>query len=103
VGVVSRLLRAEPACSILAHAGNGMIVARLAVGPDRLAALLENELRPHVSPLGGTAVVVSQPQGVLVSREAIWGPPRPAQALMQAIKDQFDPKDILNRGRFVFP
>jgi len=103
VGVISRLARADPACSILAHAGNGMIVARLALEPDRLAALLESELRPHVSPLGGTVVVLSQPPGASLAREAIWGPPRPAQALMQSIKDQFDPKDILNRGRFVFP
>jgi len=103
VGVISRLVRAYPAASILAHAGNGMTLARLALEPGRLAALVDKELRPHVSALGGTAVVVSQPPGASLGRETIWGPPRPAQALMQSIKDQFDPKNILNRGRFVFP
>ena len=103
VGVISRLVRADPAGSILAHAGNGMIVARLALEPGRLAALLQSELRPHLCPLGGTAVVLSQPPGARLERETVWGPPRPAQALMQSIKDQFDPKNILNRGRFVFP
>lgn len=30
---------------------------------------------------------------------SVWGPDRPDRAVMQSIKQQFDPADILNRGR----
>jgi FAD/FMN-containing dehydrogenase len=31
----------------------------------------------------------------------VWGPPPPAFALMQRLKNRFDPEQRLNAGRFV--
>ena len=58
-------------------------------------------LRSEVVPLGGHVVVTRAPKRL---REAIdpWGPVDPgALALMQALKDEFDPHRVLNPGRFV--
>jgi len=102
VQTVEDLLRLDPAGSVLAHAGNGMILARLSLAPDRVAELLEGRLRPELSGRGGSAVVLSQPTGAGLGPVTVWGPRGPAHALMQSIKDQFDPRHVLNRGRFVF-
>jgi len=102
VGVVRSLLEIDPAASILAHAGGGVIHARLHLNPEKTPAVIDGRLRPNLASAGGSMVVLRQPEGALLSRQTVWGPPRPSHAAMQAIKDQFDPKGILNRGRFVF-
>jgi FAD/FMN-containing dehydrogenase len=48
-------------------------------------------------------VVTSAPDGVQLSSRDVWGPPPEGAALMQKIKQQFDPAGILNPGRFIFP
>jgi glycolate oxidase FAD binding subunit len=54
-----------------------------------------------VAEVGGGVVVERAPRAV---RERIdpWGPvPAPALAVMRAIKREFDPRGVLNPGRFV--
>jgi glycolate oxidase FAD binding subunit len=102
VATIESLLRLDPGSSILAHAGNGMILARLSLAIDRAVAGIDGQLRPEVAAQGGSVVVLSRPAGAALGRQTIWGPPRPDHALMQSIKNQFDPKDVLNRGRFIF-
>ena len=48
---------------------------------------------------GGSAVLESGPTA-LRRRFDVWGPPRPEWQLAARIKQTFDPKRILNRGRF---
>ena len=38
------------------------------------------------------------PVGEAPSREDVWGPPRPEMGVMRAIKERFDPQNILNPG-----
>jgi len=57
------------------------------------------ELRASLERNGGSLVVLHQPAGA-APLEA-WGNPGDALPLMSAVKKQFDPKNILNRGRFV--
>jgi FAD/FMN-containing dehydrogenase len=48
---------------------------------------------------GGAAVLESGP--VALRRQSdVWGPPRPEWQLARRIKQTFDPKRILNRGRY---
>jgi len=65
------------------------------------AATAIARLRNSVIGVGGYVTVLAAPRAV---REAVdpWGPVAPAAlALMQGLKDEFDPRRILNPGRFV--
>jgi glycolate oxidase FAD binding subunit len=129
---VTRLLESIqkilPDCSLIAHAGHGEV--RLAVGNAESGAqnpqptgpssapaaederrmveggtsvhLLRERLRPLIASLGGTLTVLSCPTDAVLTREDLWGPRDDAFAVMQALKDRFDPLNILNPGRFIF-
>jgi len=57
------------------------------------------ELRANMERDGGSLVVLHQPTGA--APVEAWGNPGDVLPLMSALKKQFDPKNILNRGRFV--
>jgi len=99
--LVQHLMALGSTASILAHAGNGIVLARLGVAAEEAAAMLEQRLRPVAVSLGGHAIVLEQPRGCDLSRDVLFGPPPPGWEIMRAIKRQFDPKGILNRGRFL--
>ena len=66
----------------------------------RAARLVEN-VRGAVADLGGHTIVRRAPPAI---RRAVdpWGPIEPGpMALMRALRDEFDPKRVLNPGRFV--
>jgi glycolate oxidase FAD binding subunit len=100
--VLADIQRLKTACTIHSHAGNGIVVARFA-DVDLTAAngLLLSRLRPSLARLGGSAVVVSTSLDGLTPH-MIWGGRDAATALMERIKRQFDPQNILNPGRFVY-
>ncbi len=100
-GLVQGLLACDSKTSIQAHAGNGMVLVRLGVNAEEAAATVEQRLRPLAASLGGHATVVAQPSDCDLSRQVLFGPSPPGWQVMQAIKRQFDPKGILNRGRFL--
>ena len=103
VSMVAQLKSADPDCSLLAHAGNGIVIARLsdAVKPD-VSRLLVSRLQPAARSAGGHVVIVSAPKDVELTRQSVWGGMGEAAKVMRAVKHEFDPKNILNRGRFVF-
>jgi glycolate oxidase FAD binding subunit len=57
-------------------------------------------LRSFLAPTGGTAVVLKAPPA-LRQKVDVWGDAGNALPLMKRVKEQFDPRGILNRGRFV--
>jgi glycolate oxidase FAD binding subunit len=76
---------------------------RLVVGGASVAELaaLTTRVRSWVGELGGSVVVASGPVEL---RRAVdpWGPVEPgAFGLMRALRDEFDPKRVLNPGRYV--
>ncbi len=93
------------ALRIVAEAGTGVI--RFFLGapsggePDgaRLAALVET-LRTFAGGARGSLVVLHAPPGVKAALD-VWGPVGEALALMRELKRSFDPRGILNPGRFV--
>jgi glycolate dehydrogenase FAD-binding subunit len=99
---VRLLLEIDPECSVQAHAGDGIVVARFSLPPEQLADPLAKQVRPYLVGAGGTMVVLSCPGQCGWDREMIWGPPSAAMKVMRAIRNQFDPKGILNRDRYVF-
>lgn len=100
---IEHIRNVDQQASIQAHAGNGIVVASL---PNFTAAdvsrQLIGKLQPEAMSLGGHVAVLACDATIDLTRQARWGSPGAAIDLMQAIKRQFDPADILNRGRFVY-
>jgi FAD/FMN-containing dehydrogenase len=101
-GIVRELLAADPNCVIQAHAGNGIVVARFEkFGQAEISSLIVAKLRPAAVRLGGSLVVLRTTLSGLTPH-LIWGGRDDATVLLEQVKRQFDPRGILNPGRFVF-
>lgn len=66
---------------------------------ESLFALFEN-LRDEIRKLDGSLVILRCPFE-LKKRVDVWGDGGDALALLRRVKKQFDPRDILNPGRFI--
>ena len=76
---------------------------RLVVGGASVAgmAAVTTRVRAWVGELGGSVVIAGGPIELRRSVDP-WGPIEPgALGLMRALRDEFDPKRVLNPGRFV--
>lgn len=103
VQMIGRLLRVDPRAAIQAHAGNGVIRTGFSSPiPDRFGELLSSRLRPAVAAAEGKLVVLRCPEGAPLTCRDVWGPPGDGATVMQAIKDRFDPRGLLNPGRFAY-
>ncbi|MEX2118465.1 MAG: FAD-binding oxidoreductase [Pirellulales bacterium] len=92
----------DPGCSIQAHAGNGIVLARFAeFSSGDVSRVLIGRLRPAAVAAGGNLVVWSAQGLGELTRQAVWGPISEA-AVVEAVKRQFDPRGLLNPGRFVY-
>ncbi len=101
--IVEVVRRAFANASITARAGSGVVLAELDdVATHELAAPLIRELQPAASAAGGRVVVWSSPAPEELTRQMAWGSSREDHGVLAAVKRQFDPHDVLNRGRFVF-
>ncbi len=90
--------------SVQAHAGNGIVIGHL---PDRIttaqaAAALLTPLRKFARQYHGNLIIVNAPDSWKLEIPT-WGDPEPSWPIMQKLKEQLDPSDLLNRGRFIFP
>lgn len=84
----------------LAHYANGIVVSRLcSENTGDLVEVIEN-LRREVALERGHVVVESAP-GEVKQHLDVWGPPTGPLAWMRQIRHRFDPRRILNRGRFL--
>jgi glycolate dehydrogenase FAD-binding subunit len=87
-----------------AHAGSGVIRAYLAFeesasAPSQFLQQLQS-LRTELKPSRGTVIVESAPASLKAGID-IWGYDFKDRALMQQIRQQYDPRGILNPERFV--
>jgi len=89
--------------AIVGEAGNGVLRAAVegSLPPADWAKDIVSPLRDGLSAEGGSLVVERAP--VELKRAAdVWGPvPEPALTVMKRLKSEFDPRGILNPGRFV--
>jgi len=98
------LSRAEAAAAVrriqyaaIGRAALGIVVVRLD-GETTAHAAVVSELRRDAIARGGSVVLLSAPAEVRV-QVGTWGPASDTGPLMRAVKAQFDPRALLNRGR----
>jgi glycolate oxidase FAD binding subunit len=101
--LVEAARKIDPDCSIQAHAGNGIVLIKFATFPPAgLSRVLIGELVPVAAAHHGQITVLSNPGGAEMTHQSVWGPIDQPLQLMNEVKRRFDPRDILNRGRFVY-
>ncbi len=89
---------------LFCHAGNFVFYGRYE-WPDSSCEVADlrheiSDLRRHCVAAGGHVVLERAPLAVKEGFD-VWGYQAPAVELMRRIKNQFDPKGLLNPGRFV--
>ena len=94
---VTARVRASVACEALYDWAGGLIWLWLAADPQAHA----EPVRAAVSEAGGHAFLFRAPPEVRAAVPVFEPQPRPLAMLNQRIKDGFDPRGILNRGRMV--
>ncbi len=95
---VQRMAGARKTYWKLAMQATGIGWLRLEGAPENLHAVL-SDLRFELEASGGSLIAFHQPAGM--SPLDAWGKPGDALPLMRAVKNQLDPKNTLNPGRFV--
>jgi len=89
--------------SLVGETGNGILRAALegSVSPDTWARELVAPLREALAAEVGSLVVERAPLDLKRAAD-VWGPlPETALAVMKRLKAEFDPRRVLNPGRFV--
>lgn len=100
---MARLIgQTDPESLVQCHAGNGVAIARFgAFDAADLTRVLVGRLQSAALKEGGSLTVLrSTVEGL--TRQIVWGSRQASFGLMQSVKDQFDPQDVLNPGRFIF-
>ncbi len=100
---VAQVQALDPTATIQAHAGNGTVIVRFADLPDGgIGRDLVGNLDALAARLHGNVVMLANPARAEMTRQSVWGGIDAPYRLMEAIKREFDPKNLLNRGRFVY-
>lgn len=100
---IDALRRLDPQANIQSHAGNGIVIARLSAFPkEGLSRALVGNLQPAAAAQHGSLMVLSNPSGNEMTHQSAWGGLDVPFTIMSAVKQKFDPKNILNPGRFVY-
>ncbi len=96
-------LEVDPQMSLQCHAGNGVVVMRFAEFPEKgLSRSLIGKLAPMAANGQGNVVVLSNPSGAEMTRQTVWGARQIPYAVMDAVKREFDPLNLLNPDRFIY-
>ena len=85
---------------ITGHAGTGVTYVALSGGDEEARVQVVDELREIWVRRGGSVIVRKAPPSAK-ERLDVWGPAGDYLGLLQRVKDKFDPRDVLNPGRFV--
>ncbi len=93
----------EAPTAIVGYGGVGLAYARWPLPPGLDAVALAHSvaaLRSALAGVGGYAVIEEAP-APLRHRLDLWGPAPESLALMRSLKTQWDPRNVLNPGRYI--
>jgi glycolate oxidase FAD binding subunit len=90
-----------PEIDIRSHALSGVVFLAAEAGKTEDGEFYR-QLRSLADSFCGKTTLLRKPENLELSREEIWGPPSDGFAVMRALKERFDPQNILNPGRFIF-
>ncbi len=93
--VVERIEQAVPHAQTMLDWGGGLIWVLL---PDEADARAES-VRGAIDATGGHATLLRAPEAVRAATAVFQPQPEALAALSRRVKKQFDPEDVLNRGR----
>jgi len=96
-GALGHRLSQETGGDVLYDWGGGLIWAALPPGPDAHAAVV----RRHVNAVGGHATLVRASDELRRKVDVFHPQPAGLAALSERVRQSFDPKSILNRGRMI--
>ena len=100
---IERVQALDPAAMIQAHAGNGTVIVRLAEIPGGgIARDLVGNLDAVAAGLHGNVIMLANPSRTEMTHQSVWGGIDAPFNVMEAIKREFDPKNLLNPGRFIY-
>ena len=85
---------------ITGHAANGITLVGLSGGGEEAQVKVIEELREIWVRRGGSLVVQKAPLSVK-ERVDVWGPAGDYLGLIRRVKEKFDPRAVLNPGRFL--
>jgi len=103
VEIIAKCCELDSDCVIQAAAGDGVVTVAFEQLPlGGISSALIAELAPLAARFRGNVVTLKNPQAVEVTAGSMWGRLSSPLSIMQPVKDQFDPRGILNPGRFVF-
>ncbi len=102
VALMQTLRQSLPGVSLQAHAGSGIVLARLSELNATTSKAIVQQVQPAVMAAQGSSVVWSCSTSEELTPLVAWGPPRADRPWMQQVKQQFDPHGLFNAGRFVF-
>lgn len=101
VDTLGAIHAALPGAMVGGAAGAGALRAVVATADAATLVAALERLRATVADVGGGVIVERAPRA-LRERVDPWGPvAAPALAVMRALKGEFDPRGVLNPGRFV--
>jgi glycolate oxidase FAD binding subunit len=103
-GFIETVRAVDAQCSIQAHAGSGIVIARFSQFPaEGLSRTIVGKLHPAAVAAQGSLIVLANASGSEMTAQSAWGAGDQPHELMTAVKRRFDPKNLLNPGRFLFP
>lgn len=92
-------------CALINRCGNGILYSHVLVGEDldsriNSSVQLITQFTAEALRYEGNLVVESAPLGIK-EKVDMWGQPRSDYRIMRRLKEQIDPADTLNPGRFI--
>ncbi|MEC9095968.1 MAG: FAD-binding oxidoreductase, partial [Planctomycetota bacterium] len=103
VPVIKKCRALSPDCTIQAHAGNGVVTVGFDELPEGgISDVVITELGPLATTYHGHVETLRCPNPEDLTMSTMWGQLSAPEWLHDRIKKQFDPRLILNPGRFVY-
>jgi glycolate oxidase FAD binding subunit len=99
-GTLGAAGRRGVAVRVTGHAATGVTYAGLSGGDEETYASIVEELREIIVRRGGSVVVQKAPTS-LKRRVEVWGPVGDKLTITRRVKEKFDPRGVLNPGRFI--